>query len=149
MRKRLEFVKVLYGYDSAMRFRRDPSLVAAVVLAAVTLSVFGVFQNYGPESAVRRFHHAVAIKDDAEIGQVSTQPADSSAVMDLKRFVTRALANGGSGYRILTSERTDTQVVMLARYEGLPPIVWVVVKTRDRWRVDPYLTLQGLQRLGY
>lgn len=131
-----------------MRFRRDPGFAAAAVLATVTLSVFGVFQNYGPESAVRRFHHAVAHDDRGEMAQLVTQGIDSSAVTQLVTIVKRALA-GGTGYRILTSDRSDKQVVMLAKYESTPPIVWVVVKQPGGWRIDPYLTLQALRRLGY
>ncbi|RYG25512.1 hypothetical protein EON82_06870 [bacterium] len=132
-----------------MQIRRDPGLVAAAVLAVVTLTVFGVFQNYGPESAVRRFHHAVAHNDLGEMAQVVTQGVDSTAVTQLVSIVKSALAKGSGYYRILTSDRSERQVVMLARYEGARPIVWVVVKARDRWRVDPYLTLQALRRLGY
>ena len=125
-----------------------PGLGAAAALAGVTLGVFATFQNYGPESAVRRFHHAILTGDDKELAQVVDAPNETSAVRDLRQYVTRAL-NGGSNYRIVKSERSPTQVEMLALYAGRPPIVWVVIKARDRWRVDPYLTLQGLRRLGY
>ena len=132
-----------------MRFRRDPGFAAAAVLATVTLCVFGVFQNYGPESAVRRFHHAVAHDDLGEMAQVVTQGVDSSAMKELRGYVSRALAGSGAGYRILTSDRSEKQVVMLAKYQSTPPIVWVVVKLPGGWRIDPYLTLQALRRLGY
>jgi hypothetical protein len=132
-----------------MRIRRDPGFAAAAVLATVTLCVFGVLQNYGPESAVRRFHHAVAHNDLNEMSQVVTQGVDSSAVTQLVAIVHRALTTGSGYYRIITSDRSERQVVMLARYESTPPIVWVVVKARDGWRIDPYLTLQALRRLGY
>jgi hypothetical protein len=131
-----------------MRFRPDPGFAAAAVLATVTLCVFGVFQNYGPESAVRRFHHAAAHDDLGEMAQLVTQDVHSSAVTQLVGIVKRALT-GGTGYRILTSDRSDKQVVMLAKYESTPPIVWVVVKESGSWRIDPYLTLQALRRLGY
>jgi hypothetical protein len=57
------------------------------------------------------------------------------------------LASGGGNYQIVKSERTPGQVDMLVLYPGRPPIVWVAIKTRDRWRIDPYLTVQGLRRL--
>lgn len=126
---------------------RDPRLAAAAALAIVTLGVFGTFRDYGPESAVRRFHHGVVTGDDREIGQVVSQPVGSTAVQELKQFVQLAMSRGGAQYRIETSKRTDQQVDMLALY-GAPRIVWVVVKEPDRWRIDPYLTLQSLRRLG-
>lgn len=132
-----------------MRVGHVPGMGAAATLAVVTLAVFGVFQNYGPESAVRRFHHAVANGDARELAQVIEGSANTSAVRDLSRFVDEALRASGANYQIVTSDRTPTQVDMLARYEGRPPIVWVVVKDRDRWRIDPYLTYQGLRKLGY
>ena len=131
-----------------MRLRRVPGLGAAATLAVATLGVFATFQNYGPESAVRRFHHAIVTRNDAELAQVVDTSPETSAVRDLRSYVTRSL-NGGASYRIVKSERSPTQVEMLALYAGRPPIVWVVVKARDRWRVDPYLTLQGMRRLGY
>lgn len=136
------------GTIGKMGFRRLPGFGAAATLAIATLSVFATFQNYGPESAVRRFHHAIVTGDDAELSQVVDTSTQTSAVRDLRLYVTRAL-NGGANYRIVKSERSPTQVEMLALYAGRAPIVWVVVKARDRWRVDPYLTLQGLRRLGY
>ena len=86
--------------------------------------------------------------NDAELAQVVDTSPRTSSVLELRDYVTAAL-NGGATYRIVKSERTPTQVEMLAIYAGRPPIVWVVVKARDHWRVDPYLTLQGLRRLGY
>lgn len=132
-----------------MRFRRDPGFAAAAVLATVTLSVFAVFQNYGPESAVRRFHHAVTYDDFGEMAQVVTQGINSSAVKELRADVAQAMQGSSGYYRILTSDRSEKQVVMLAKYQSTPPIVWVVVKQRAGWRIDPYLTLQALRRLGY
>lgn len=130
-----------------------PGVGAALALAASTLAVFGVFQNYGPESAVRRFHHAVATDGsdrsrlDQELSQVVMGSPESSATQQLAAFLSNVLASG-SGYSIVKSERSPTQVDILAVY-GHKTIVWVVIKARDRWRIDPYLTIQALRRLGY
>ena len=133
-----------------MPLRRVPGLGPAAVLAAVTLGTFAVFQNYGPESAVRRFHRGVATGDAAVIAQVVLTDPNGSSVQDLKRIVAGALQNSAD-YRIVKSERSSRQVEMLALYQGGVRIVWVVTKNKgqDRWRIDPYLTIQGLRRLGY
>ncbi len=132
-----------------MPIRRVPGLASATVLAAVTLGTFAVFQNYGPESAVRRFHRAVATNDPSVIPQIVLTDPNGSAVQDLKRIVAGAV-HGGADYRIVKSERSSEQVEMLALYPGGLRIVWVVTKKRgqDRWRINPYLTIQGLRRLG-
>ena len=131
-----------------MRIAGIPGLGAAAALAAVTLGVFATFQNYGPESAVRRFHHAVANQNLAELSQVIAGSPSTSAVHDLGVKVDEALKASNANYRIVKSERSPTQVEMLALYQGRPPIIWVVVKARDRWRIDPYLTLQASRKLA-
>ena len=78
---------------------------------------------------------------------VSGSP-DTSAAVELERFLQGILANSAR-YAIVKSERSPTQVEMLAVYDNKKTIVWVVVKARDRWRIDAYLTLQALRRLGY
>ena len=132
-----------------MRIGAIPGLGAAAAIAAVTLGVFATFQDYGPESAVRRFHHAIANKSPNELAQVVEGPIDTTSVHDLGLDVDQALKASGANYRIVKSERSPTQVEMLALYGGRPPIIWVVVKARDRWRIDPYLTLQASSKLSY
>ena len=135
-----------------MEKSRDHRLVAATILAVATLGIFAALRDYGPESAVRRFHHAVAEGDGGreEIAQIVTQAYGTTAVQQL---IAQLRSLGGQKYRIETETRTDERVDMLALY-GTRRIVWVVVKGpgTERWRIDPYLTLQGLrklQRLGY
>lgn len=131
-----------------MRIGGVPGLGASIALAAVTLGVFGVLQNYGPESAVRRFHHAVATGDPKELAETIVGDTRSSSVTDLGTIVHAFLLENPQGFHIVQQSRTDKQVEILALYGSGRRIVWVVVKARDRWRVDPYLTLQGMQRLG-
>ncbi len=130
-----------------MRIRPIPGLGAAATLAAVTLAVFATFQNYGPESAVRRFHQALTARDLKAIAQVVDTSPDNSAVQDLARYV-EAARMGNPNYRIVKSERGKDQVEILAFYASGALIPWVVVRDRDHWRIDSYLTLQGLQKMG-
>ena len=119
-----------------------------MVLAASTLAVFGRFQNYGPESAVRRFHDAVSAGNGKEIDAVVVGSARSSATIELQNTL-RSVHLGRSRYSIVKSERSPTQVDMLTLYENKKTMVWVVTKERDHWRIDAYLTLQALRGLGY
>ena len=132
-----------------MQKGRDHRLTASAALALVTLGVFGLCRDYGPESAIRRFHHGLATNDPAEIAQVVTLDIHTSAVQELERLAVGAYAQNGGTYRIATSKRSDDQVEMLATYGESSAIVWVVVKGRDRWRIDPYLTIQGIRKQGY
>lgn len=134
-----------------MRFRRVPGLGAAAALSVVTLVTFAIFQNYGPESAVRQFHRAILTNDEAAIAEVVTGPPDASSLQQIRSLIGGILANSPN-YRIVTSDRTSERVEMLALYEnGRRPVVWVVVKEpgQDHWRISPFLTMQGLLRLGY
>lgn len=131
-----------------MPIRREPRLVAAFTLAAVTLGVFAMLQNYGPESAVRRFHHGVVTNDPKEIEQVVTQSVNSSAVTELVNYVRGAM-NAAGGYRVARVDRGGKQVDILTIYGDRAAVVWVVTLESGRWRIDPFYTLQGMRKLGF
>src|SRR5687767_10393182 len=46
---------------------RNHGWTASALLAVLTIAVFFVLQNYGPESAVRRFHDALLRRDGREL----------------------------------------------------------------------------------
>src|SRR4051812_16565072 len=49
-------------------------ILSAGLLAALVLFVFATLQNYGPQSAVRRFHEAVRTGDPVELEDSIVQP---------------------------------------------------------------------------
>src|SRR4051812_38516877 len=80
--------------------RSIQAFIPAVVLAALVLFVFSTLQNYGPESAVRRFHEGILRRDVGEIDEV-TMPTNShkeeGEVNAMAHLIYERLSNG---YRI-------------------------------------------------
>lgn len=50
------------------------NIVAAGVLALLTITLFAVSRNSGPESSIRQFHEAIARRDSARLARVSSPP---------------------------------------------------------------------------
>ena len=115
------------------------SLIPAAVLAVVVLSVFSKLQNYGPESAVRRFHEALLNRNEAEIEEVLYQPW-SRADVDLIVSTIYPLLADGARIRLRDVERTPTAVRVTVYY--YPPghmagsYDWIAEKTPTGWKVD-------------
>jgi HAMP domain-containing protein len=128
------------------RLRRYARIGAALALAFVTLSVFYVLQDYGPESAIRRFHRAVQKGDLGDLQRVTEQPIDSKSVGDLYRWV-QEMNRYGARYQLLRVERQPrSREVYAALVYVLPngetyATVWVVEKQREAWRVDAARTM--------
>jgi len=123
--------------------------LAAFVLAAVTLGVFAVFHDYGPESAIRRFHLAVVNGDRAELQRVTEQPIDTPGPQALRRWVLQ-MHEAGAHYQLLRVERHPRAVYAAVVYsppDGEPyGTVWIVRKDDAFWKVDAAATadLPGL-----
>ncbi len=126
------------------------AIIAAVVLALGTVTVFWVLQDYGPQSAIRRFHLAVAENNSVDMQQVVAQPVTSSDVQELIRGVVFLTSNGP--YQIARMDRQPREVAAAAVY-SLPGgqrqvLIWVVVKDHRLWRVDATRTLDLLKMRG-
>ena len=118
---------------------RASATFAAATLAILVLAVFSVLQDYGPESAIRRFHDAVRRDDVRALAQVTEEDPRDARVQHLAQNVA-LLSKQGANYRILRMDREPRQVAAEVQYV-LPDgrqgrTVWVVVKTRRTWRVE-------------
>jgi hypothetical protein len=116
--------------------------VPAILLAAITLAVFWILQDYGPESAIRRFHQAAITGDRDTLQGVSLHRIESPAVQELENDV-RTLLRGGGAYRILRMDRGPRRVSAEVVYgrPGSPvviPMIWFVDKPEGHrsWRVN-------------
>lgn len=117
---------------------------AAAVLALITLGVFSVLQDYGPESAIRRFHAAVMQEDAIELQTVTEQNVRTPAVRELAGQVHSFLTQGN--YQLLRMERSPLQVRAAVVYTSRLtheqfPMIWVVEQRNHVWRVDANKTL--------
>jgi hypothetical protein len=112
---------------------------ASLVLSFVTLSVFYVLQDYGPESAIRRFHRAVRAGDSSELTRVTEQPIGSPPVQELVGWVNQ-MNYLGARYQLLRVERQPREVYAALAY--IAPngenyaTVWVVEKRGPIWKID-------------
>ena len=124
-------------------------LAPAAALGALTLSTFFVLQDYGPESAIRRFHQAIAERDLQELAKVTEQEINTNAVAQLVWRV-RSIDPTAQNYRLLRTDRSSREVRVEVGYRTPPGYVvvlpWIVQKTGSAWRVDAIETLGWMQR---
>lgn len=126
------------------RFQNLPakktSWVPAILLAGITLAVFTSLQNYGPQSAVRRFHQAIVTRDRAALETSVLEPVDSKPVGMLLQGVERLLLNGPPA---LTGSRqmNRSEQLLLTYRDGFGnafPIVFFVEKPerQKNWKIN-------------
>ncbi|HRK20521.1 MAG TPA: hypothetical protein PLX06_01850 [Fimbriimonadaceae bacterium] len=129
------------------------SLIAALGLGLLTFGVFFVLQDYGPESALRKFHRAAVNGNLREVSEVVAQDSNREFVEGLAGMVFR-YARAGARYQLLHVKRENKRVVAEVAYvlPGRPvayPVLWVVEKERGGWKVDVNETVKiRLQTYG-
>lgn len=129
--------------------RSAVSALSAVVLALITLTTFYVFQDYGPQSAIRRFHQDVATGNLADLDQVTLNPR-SPAAGAMASFVY-SIFRGGSTYEIVAVKRSaQNSVQVVVQYvdpRGFGRVrTWIVRQQEGQWKVDCWATTVFNQR---
>lgn len=125
---------------------RTSSLAAAGVLAALTLVVFYLLQNFGPESAIRRFHHGAGRGDLSEMARATLEDPSSDSFRFLAEIV-REYGRRGAQVRLGHVERglgraiATVDYVMPADYYTM---IWVVDKKPAGWFVNTTETVRVL-----
>jgi hypothetical protein len=120
------------------------AIIPAGVLAALVLFVFATLQNYGPESAVRRFHEAVLERNQTEVDDVILHPANAGEVSKIEKVIWDALSQGAH-IRLHDLSRTPTKVTVTVIYHAGDQSgyqVWATQKTSNGWKVDIHRTWQ-------
>ena len=133
----------------ATKKRALPGRLAAGVLAALTLGAFYILQDYGPVSAVRRFHTALARKDLAAIQQVVEEPVKDESVQYLFSELAPKLQEGVQPQLARTDRQGDQDdvVVVYNLPEGSAlAIVWIVDRRGSLWKINARLTAEALYR---
>jgi hypothetical protein len=119
---------------------QTPGILPAGILAIVTVATFARLQDYGPQSTVRRFHQAIAIRDVNELQRVVREPVASAPVATLVSGVSRLLINGSPV--LAGSKQTNGEERLLMTYRddlgNAFPIVFFVERNRtDRnWKIN-------------
>jgi signal peptidase I len=134
------------------RGTRISSFAVALALASVVLFTFWTLRDVGPESAIRRFHHAAAVGDIAAMAEVTRQDVRSQSVQTLRASVRELFANGWQ-YDIAQVQRGNYRVLATVVYVSPDrrqaiPRVWVAEKWENEqvWRVDADKTLTLFRR---
>lgn len=118
-------------------------MLPAAVLAIVVLTVFDKLQNYGPESAVRRFHEALITRNEPELEDVLYDPGSTDALNDIIARIYPLLADGAPIHLSDIDRKPSTVLVLVAYY---PPDAqaasydWVATKTPSGWKVNAAAT---------
>jgi len=125
--------------------RRLWRIITAGVLAIFTLLVFSRLQEYGPESAIRRFHVDAVARDYVDLQKVTTRSIDTVSAVQLAG-IAKAFLTGGARYQLLRMERTPIQVRAAVVYTDAAgqtfPMIWVVEKIGRSWRVNADQTMR-------
>src|SRR5690348_12780960 len=118
---------------------RTQGLVAAGLIAILTLSVFASLTYSGPESTLNRFHGGIASGDINLIKGACLQDPKSRPAQELLRQVAGLMSNSQDYrvYRIQRSGRTAVvEMVYATRQFGPVVIPFYMQKPVDKWLVD-------------
>lgn len=114
--------------------------LSAGLLAIVTLTTFYLVRNYGPESAIQRFHTYALAGDQNGIAQLIVQPSDNQRLLMLEATVM-AMARAGAHPELVSVQRGPREIIAHIAYRGNGPgidIYWVVDQTNaSRWLINP------------
>lgn len=124
---------------------RNPSILAALLLTIFTVSVFAALHDYGPETAIRRFHDAATRRDFDKLAQLVQQPSPDQDLETLANSVY-TLAKRGYSYEIGRVMRTPRRVIAQVIYRGPNNTnslaqTWVVEKRQRTWEINTQATL--------
>jgi hypothetical protein len=127
--------------------------VASGALCAITLFVFGVLQDYGPEAAIRKFHTALSDKDPREIAYLSYPPSTvpgelTPSASELTNFVYGNFIFNHATVQLYAMSRRPEKAAAVVTYR-FPngrewAMTWIVRKTDRVWKIDTDATVDGL-----
>lgn len=119
--------------------RQTQSIMAAGLMAILTISVFAQARFSGPESAVRLYLYGVANREPETIKTVSLQDPSAGSAQQLHAQVEWLYANGGTP-QIGHVQKLGREAVVHVRFQSprYRPYVlqFIVKKSRVKWKVD-------------
>lgn len=129
------------------------SVIASIALSVLTLSVFALSRDRGPESTVRRFHQA--LMDGDPIGLLRTMSdGDRESGRYLRTQVSQTLARGVQIQlgRVTTEGRLSYVDVLYVSpgNQTVGAYRFVVKNSDDRWLIDSGATIRlQVQMFGF
>lgn len=123
-----------------------PGLSAALLLALLTGAVFWVLRDYGPESALRKFHRAAVNGNYRELARVVTPNTYASNLNTLVNMIA-GYARNGARYQLKRVDRREKHVLAEVAYvypdrPMQPHVLWVVERVEGGWRVNVNATIE-------
>jgi len=132
---------------STQRSRRS-AIVAASVLATVTLGLFYVLQYQGPESVVWRFVGKVSERSAPGVAPLLVEPIGDPYAAAQVRLVSSILGSGGR-MSVISARQLGAQaeVKTIFRFPSgqTAGLRWYLRKDNARWRVDATATVDGMR----
>ena len=119
--------------------RQTQSIIAAGLLAILTISVFAQARFSGPESAVRLYHYGIASRELETVKSSTLQDPGTGSARQLQAQVEQLFAYGGVP-QIGSVQKRGREAVVLVTYSSprfqRVSLQFVVVKSRAQWKVD-------------
>ena len=122
---------------------RTQGIIAAGLLAILTVSVFATLTYSGPESALSRFHYGIVSGDLGLVRDSSLQDPKAGPARELLLQVQALIADSQyyHVYRMQRDGRRATvEMVYVTRSYGPVVIPFAMTKPSHRWRVDANAT---------
>ena len=130
--------------------RQTQSIMAAGLLAILTLFVFSLAQFGGPESALRAYHVAVISGDMDSLRTLVLKDPEGPSARQLQSLVQR-LISGGANAQILGVRRVGRDATLDVVYHspqfGTVALQFYVRKPGSRWLVDADATWRLASRM--
>ncbi len=125
------------------------AILASALLAVLTVFVFSTLRNYGPDTAVRRYHQALLEQDLNEVQRYTVGSVQSSSSRALINEVLPILIQGGSFQIGRRTAQKDprivfTEVMYTRRDRQKIGMVFVAERTELGWKVNADKTLYVL-----
>ncbi|HRJ26863.1 MAG TPA: hypothetical protein PLO61_05060 [Fimbriimonadaceae bacterium] len=125
------------------------SVAASVVLAAVTLGVFGSAASIGPESVVLRYHEAVSVRNERELRDIQLQGNENPFVFELRVQTTQYLQFRPE-VRIQRVASQDREAIVEVLYDfgprGRVSKPFILRRQGSFWRIDAEATQLRLRQ---
>lgn len=129
--------------------RYAKAIIPAAVLAALVLLVFYRLQFYGPESAVRQFHEAIANSNPGKLVDVTIAPASKRQLDEISWMYSQLEPRLSNGYvirlREVDREQNEVDVTVYYYYPDGTPFgnaTFVTSRTVSGWKVNVHKTLR-------
>ena len=129
--------------------RQTQSIVAAGLMAILTIAVFAQARFSGPESAVRLYHYGIANREPETVKSVSLQDPGAGPARQLQAQVEELYSYGGVP-QIGPVQKHGREAVVLVTYHSprFQPVLlqFYMQKSRAKWKVDADRTWGLLSR---